>query len=135
MLEVTPVWLAITELYCLVMIVGVILSSLALLLVLWKLKRLIATITAQLQPLAEKAGRVLDEVGRSAEATGERIQHIAQTADQTTSTVATRVQGLTELVGELVARPLVSGAALKAGLAEGWQVWVKRSQSDDQSSG
>ena len=135
MLEVTPVWLTITAIYCVVMIIAVIVSSLALLLVLWKLKRLIATITAQLQPLAEKAGRVLDDVGRSAEAAGERIQHIAQTADQTTTTVASRVQGLTELVCELIARPLVSGAALKAGLAEGWQARVKRSQSDDQPSG
>ena len=132
MLGVAAFWDAITAVCLIVITVVIVATAAVIVFVALKAKSLFAKVTQQVQPIAEKGERVLESVSRTADSAGERLQHIAQEAEETVGFVGERVRSTTAVIADLISHPLISAAAVAAAIRR--EVEKFGSQSDQTTS-
>lgn len=132
MLGVAAIWDAITAVCLMIITVAIVATAAGVIFVVLKVKSLFVKVSDHIKPVADRGGQILESVGRTADSTGDRIQHIAQQADETCSLVGDRVRSITAVVADLVSHPLISATALAAALRRA--VETLSSQSDQTTS-
>jgi predicted PurR-regulated permease PerM len=114
MLGVAAIWEAITAVCMVVITLAIVATAAGVVFVALKVKSLVAKVSGQVTPIAEKGERILESVGRTADSAGDHIQRVAQQAEETCSFVGDRVRSVVAVIADLVSHPLISAAALAA---------------------
>lgn len=132
MLGAAAVWDAVTGICLVIITLCIVATAAGILFVVFKAKSLLVKVSGQIKPIAERGQRILETAERTVDSTGERVQSIAQRSDETVGFVTERIRSATTLISELISHPLISAAALAAGVRR--VIETLTSQSDQTTS-